>query len=133
IEQSQLYQNWMNPALTVDWTGAMATDNRSQYITQLSVLNCPSNANPDLQDDALSFVVNTGVAFSASDNFRLGTGALLSAPGWAEDAASGVCFNQSNLDYDPAPAMKKVNMDYISTHDGSTNTLLLTENLQSGG
>ena len=129
IEQSQLYQNWMNPALAVNWANDI---NRGQYITQLNILQCASNANPDIRDDALSYVVNTGVVQKASDNY-VAVGSTLTAPSWPEDSASGVCFNQSLLDYASAPGAKKVNMDYISTHDGSTNTLLVTENLQSGG
>lgn len=134
IEQSQLYQNWTNPAVLFNWTGVPTTDNRAQFITQLGILQCASNASPDLPDDALSYVVNTGIAMSASDNYAASNGALM-VPTWPEDSASGVCFNQSQLDYasGKAPGGKRVNMDYISTHDGSTNTLLVTENLQSGG
>jgi prepilin-type N-terminal cleavage/methylation domain-containing protein/prepilin-type processing-associated H-X9-DG protein len=117
IEQNALYQNWINPALPIQWdTTVTTTQNRGQYITRLAILLCPSNANPDLNDDALSFVINTGIAVTASDNFSA------SAFTWDEDSASGVSF-----------VTRKVNMDYISTNDGSTNTLLLSENLQSGG
>ncbi len=133
IEQSQLFQNWMNPALPLNWADL---DNRSQYITQLGILQCPSNANPDLLDDATSYVVNTGIARTASDNYlEPGDPPLTTAPDWDEDSASGVCFNQSQRDFAAAsrPGIKKVNIDYISTHDGSTNTILATENLQSGG
>lgn len=122
LEQNALYQNWANPGLDVQWNSATpATYNRPQYITQLGILVCPSNANPDLNDDALSWVVNTGIALTASDNSP-------SMPNlWAEDSASGVMFNQA------VSGGKKVNMDYITSNDGSTNTLLLSENLQSGG
>jgi prepilin-type N-terminal cleavage/methylation domain-containing protein len=130
LEANALYQNWQNPGIAVSWTGVPATDNRGQFITQLSILQCPSNSNPNLNDDALSFVVNTGIAATADDNYPPSN----STPNWPEDSASGVMFNQSQRDYAALNLpVRKVNMDYISANDGSTNTLLLSENLQSGG
>jgi len=130
LEQNALFQNWMNPALAVQWNQSMPGINKDQYITQLSILICPSNANPDLNDDSLSFVVNTGIAVTANDNPPSS-----SAPTWPEDSASGVFFNQSQLDITDATKrtpQKKVNMDYITSNDGSNYTLLLSENLQAG-
>ena len=131
LESNALYQNWMNPSLPLQWDSSNSmTYNRSQYITELSILVCPSNANPDLRDDALSYVVNTGIARTANDNYR----PVYSSPNWEEDSASGVFFNQSRADYASYTwGTKRVNMDYITSNDGSTNTLLLSENLQSGG
>ncbi len=124
LEANALHQNRRNPNLPIDGDPANigTTNNRDQYVTRLGILVCPSNANPDLPDDALSWVANTGIALTASDGF--------SAAGWAEDSASGVMFNQSQLDFGYQP--KKVNMDYITSNDGSSYTLLLSENLQAG-
>jgi Protein of unknown function (DUF1559) len=127
LEANALYQNWRNPNLPIDWNFANTnTYNRNQYVTRLGILLCPSNANPDLPDDALSWAVNTGIAVTASDNAS-------SSLDWPEDSASGVMFNQALAD--PAfsgQTPKRVNMDYIISNDGSTNTLLLSENLQAG-
>ncbi|REK10881.1 MAG: DUF1559 domain-containing protein [Planctomycetota bacterium] len=130
IEQSVLYQNWANPSLPLDWS---TPELRNQFITQLATLQCPSNADPNLADDALSFVVNTGIAVTANDNFP----PSYANPNWEEDPAGGVCFDQVHLDYTPTSlytwGVRRSNMDYITANDGSTNTLLVTENLQSGG
>jgi prepilin-type N-terminal cleavage/methylation domain-containing protein len=128
VEQTVLYQNWSNPALMLDWTNSI---NRSQYITTISFLRCPSNADPNQADDALSYVVNSGVALTADDNYQ----PEKAMPNWEEDSASGVCFNDARLDYGGSFPWgpRKVSMDFLVSNDGSTNTILLSENLQSGG
>ncbi|MEX0978887.1 MAG: DUF1559 domain-containing protein, partial [Pirellulales bacterium] len=92
LERNDLYQNWMNPALPMDLT--VSSVSRQQYISLLNVLVCPSNSNPDLGDNPLSFVVNTGIAVTADDNNPDGSATLT-----AEDSNSGVFFNQPQVDY----------------------------------
>lgn len=133
LERNDLYQNWMNPNYSlVTPTGAT----RQGLVSQLNVLLCPSNPSPDLGDNPLHFVVNSGSAISANDNNLTSPQAFdmsktFKGQNWPEDPNSGVFFNQSQLDY-LGLQPKKVNLDYISTNDGTVNTLMMTENLQAG-
>lgn len=107
-----------------DTTGGTTS---AQWVgTTISVLTCPSDP-PDTAGaniPALSYVVNRG------------------RNGWNWNAAVGVCFDQAvqyeyttaNPNPPPAtipavPAPAKVSMDYLTSHDGSSNTLLLAESL----
>jgi prepilin-type N-terminal cleavage/methylation domain-containing protein len=89
--------------------------------SSLNVLLCPSDM-PDSsgpETAALGYVVNRG------------------RNGWNNNPAVGVCFDQTSA----ALRMKdtsgnlrpvaKVSLDYISSHDGATTTLLLSETLQT--
>jgi prepilin-type N-terminal cleavage/methylation domain-containing protein/prepilin-type processing-associated H-X9-DG protein len=139
LERNDLYQNWMNPTYDVSGTvvslgtAASPTPTRQGLISQLNVLLCPSNPSPDVGDNPLHFVVNTGSAISANDNSSGYDISLDPNKGqnWPGDSNSGVFFNQSQLDFPGAP-VKKVSLDFISTNDGSVNTLMMTENLQAG-
>jgi hypothetical protein len=95
-----------------------------------------------LGTNPLSFIVNCGSAATSTDN----------APGgsndWAEDRNSGIFFNQAAADYNGAlynPAASvfgagntnpgdapgpRVTVDFISTNDGTSNTVMVSENLQ---
>jgi prepilin-type N-terminal cleavage/methylation domain-containing protein/prepilin-type processing-associated H-X9-DG protein len=139
LEHNDLYQNWQNPSLPMNLPAPTDPTNilaRQQYVSQIAVLVCPSNSNPDLGDNPLSYVVNTGSALAAKDNFG--------SWDWPEDANSGVCFNQcqrgtlppTNMGPDPTVwnnrPIKKVSLDFINTNDGTSHTLLMSENLQAG-
>jgi prepilin-type N-terminal cleavage/methylation domain-containing protein len=77
----------------------------------LSLLICPSDP-PDSAGERnpwLAYVVNRG------------------RNGWNSNAEVGVCFNQF------LPGTAKVSTDYVSSHDGTSTTLLLSESpLYSG-
>ncbi len=131
LERNDLYQNWQNPN---------AVWNTQVFYSPMAVLVCPSNPAPATGTNSLSFVVNTGLANSASDNLPTPsptptTPATSVSPTWNDDVNSGVFFNQSLADPAAVPPTtrlgKKVTMDFLGTNDGSTYTLMLSENLQA--
>ena len=112
--------------------------------TLISLLVCPSNPATTQGTNPLSYVCNTGVANHANDNYP--NQSIV----WTEDINSGVFFNQCRTDSNPGvvanynpnaltppaagafPAVhggKKVTMDFLSTNDGTSYTLMLAENL----
>ncbi len=149
LEQNNLYEIWQNtpPAAVATGVGGVPTPtfpNGSPWAyTELNILECPSNPTVDSTRNPLAFVVNAGSAKTANDNYPGGSNT------WSEDANSGVFFNHCNADtqlaavqYDPynnPPSMKpafvpngpKTSTDFISTNDGTSNTLMMSENLQA--
>lgn len=131
LERNDLYQNWMNPNFIINAANLnplAAGSTRQSLVSQLNVLLCPSNPAPDLGDNPLHFVVNTGSAISGNDN-ELSIHAM--APNWPEDPNSGVFFDQAQLAY-PSQRTLKVNSDFINVNDGTSNTIMMSENLQAG-
>lgn len=128
----QNYQNWTSKGNTFP-TGDTTPAVMAGYVTPLAVMVCPSNPTSGVNTNALSFVVNTGLAVTANDNFLSAYNYDTSKPNhgqnWAEDINTGVFFNQSQIDYKLPP--KKVTMDFIGTNDGTSYTLMLSENLQA--
>ncbi len=141
LERNDIYQIWQNP------NTAWSTQNLPAFYTLMAVLVCPSNPAPALGSNPLSFVVNTGIAISATDNqpspvpppasaaTTTGSSTMLLSQ-WPVDLNSGVFFNQSNWDGAGATAPtnhtgKKSTIDFISTNDGTSYTLMLSENLQA--
>ncbi len=133
LERNDLYQSWQNP-------GATWNDGQHTFFSPMAVLVCPSNPAPATGLNALSFVVNTGLAGSATDNLPspqpTATMAATSVSNQRlDDVNSGVFFNQSLGDPAATPpttrAGKKTTMDFLNTNDGSTYTLMLSENLQA--
>ncbi len=150
LDQGSLYQNWVNlsmnaafPSGTPNITMFTATYQYPTSVpwahTTLSVLNCPSSPSTSTTPDLLSYVVNTGSALTANDNFPGGTFI-------PEDHDSGVFFNQSNSDstsvtlYNPKGSIStygqgnkyKTTMDFIQSNDGTSYTIMISENLQAG-
>ena len=142
LDRADLYQNWVNmPMIATPASGNPFTTAVPWAHTQLAVLICPSNPSTTGVVDPLSYVVNTGSAVSADDNYPAVPAMVI-----AEDIDSGVFFNQAASDaaatgatnYAPfggtgfgSPA-QKVSMDFISSNDGTTYTIMLSENMQSG-
>lgn len=142
LERNDLYDNWQKPNQVMNMFL-----NQNAFYSSLSILICPSNANPNLGTNPLSYVVNTGSANSADDTTTT-VGGLPVVGGMpvpsganliAEDVHAGVFFNHSK--WDGAPTVtpvgsrggKKVGVDFISTNDGSSYTLMMSENLQATG
>ena len=142
LDRGDLYQNWLNKPMV-----AVPLATPANYIystdlpwshTQLAILMCPSNPSTGNFPDQLSFVVNSGSAATVKDNYPTGTSF------WKQDINSGVFFNQCASDLAAsAPVMNyapatfgtpgpKVSMDFISTNDGTSYTVMLSENLQAG-
>ena len=87
-------------------------------VTYLKILNCPSDVPPSINYQQpltcvwLGYVVNRGV-------------------NGYDSQATGVCQNQYGfVGTQPVPIVR-VGNDYISSHDGTSSTLLLSESLLS--
>jgi len=151
LERNDLYQIWINtPGSTIasnfgipNGNGALLADSTMPGSTpiqnpwaysNLAIVQCPSNPATDSTGNPNSFVVNCGSQLTASDNLPGQTSTL-----WTDDPNSGVCFNQANGgDATAANYLatmggggKKVSMDFINSNDGTSNTLLISENLQA--
>ncbi len=151
LERNDLFQNWQNPTKLLADTqySNIPQAVRTSFFSALEVLICPSNSNPELGGNPLSYVVNTGLAKSGHDTNLFGV--PNGATPVPEDVNSGVFFNHSNWDgtsatnsasgepgtingvagTGAAPTIK-ISQDFISTRDGTTYTLMLSENLQAG-
>jgi prepilin-type N-terminal cleavage/methylation domain-containing protein/prepilin-type processing-associated H-X9-DG protein len=155
FERSDLYSMWINNAPTVSLpmgvtiTSGTQLSNNTQNPWDCSLLNiliCPSNPNTDSStvQNPLSYVVNCGSALTANDLQNPDSGNA----DWWEDVNSGVFFNQARADWNagaplnnpfpnttntglPPGGGPRTTMDFISTNDGSSNTLMLAENLQA--
>ena len=103
LDRRDLYDNLQNVFT------AAATRNAILPVYSLAVLLCPS-------DPAAS--TGPGTAWNA---YVVNRG----RNGWDTSPAVGVCFDQTVAN------ASKVGMDYISTHDGASTTLLLSESPQN--
>jgi len=114
--------------LETEW-GTTGTGGAGNYATKpvpaLGFLTCPSDPRPDARTrPVLAYAVNTGLAdIHGAIPYLAGTAATTAMDPLA--VASGVCHN---LHTSPN---RTVSLDYLSTHDGSQNTLLLSENVQA--
>lgn len=102
IEQKALYEEWTSG------------NRRSTFI---KLLQCPSStANSVDVDGAASYVVNCGKTDDGGSSGSI----------YADsDKASGVFFDLTRTKV-------KMTVDYISGADGTSNTIMLSENLQAG-
>jgi prepilin-type N-terminal cleavage/methylation domain-containing protein/prepilin-type processing-associated H-X9-DG protein len=112
----------------------------------LAILICPSSPIDSLGSNPLSYIVNCGSALTADDNRPTGSQV------WQEDRNSGIFFNRCGADAlatlatNPNPAANgmdvsngmssnptgpKISMDFVNSNDGTSNTLMLGENLQT--
>ena len=102
---------------------SISADDTKKFTKSLSILVCPSDPPPSQGAGTvwLSYVVNRGR--NATD----------------DDPAVGVCFNQIPSTRTLSSARgtaafpAKVGLDYISSHDGASTTLLLSESLLTLG
>lgn len=144
LERNDLYQVWINNATPSTIPSGIVSTNSPWSHTNLALLICPSNPG-NLGTNPLSYVVNTGSANTASDNFP-----PVSTPTWLEDINSGVFFNQCKADWMPMSTtpnpnpytttgfgttnnmpIVKVSLDFLTSNDGSSNTVMMSENLQT--
>jgi len=142
LERNDIYQNWQNPTKITTAFGNVNGPAANSFFSPMEVLICPSNSNPDLGGNPLSYVVNTGLSKTPNDtNVQNGgsnypTQALQYVP---EDINAGVFFNNSNWNGNtanpgnvgPTPG-PKMTQDFISTRDGTSYTIMMSENLQAG-
>jgi len=156
LDRADLYQVWINTPpgspgfVAPNAQGALLTTAVPWAHSQLNILLCPSNPASGTAADPLSYVVNSGSAYTANDNFPGGSNP------WTQDRNSGVFFNLAGSDLNGGGAINympnapggapgsgcfldpqgqlgaaKVNMDFITSNDGSTYTIMLSENLQA--
>jgi prepilin-type N-terminal cleavage/methylation domain-containing protein/prepilin-type processing-associated H-X9-DG protein len=113
LERKDMYDIWANGVSgNYPFGGATAAQTAvepclSAY-KSLKILICPTDpaTGTGTGDTTSSYVVNRGV--NSVDN-----------------AALGVCMNQFN----PVGTKVRVSLDYISSHDGSSSTLLMSESV----
>ncbi len=143
LERNDVYQNWQNPTKIIqNGNFQNVTAFANSFYSPMEVLICPSNSNPDLGGNPLSYVVNTGLSKTPNDtNVQNGgsnypTQALQYV---VEDINAGVFFNNSNWNGNTANAGNvgptpgpKMTQDFISTRDGTSYTIMMSENLQAG-
>jgi prepilin-type processing-associated H-X9-DG protein len=133
LDNNALYGKWNDPTIT--WLQAYTGDATSgtSGVTSIEVLNCPSDPPEQTQLAPLSYVVNAGELSNAVIPSN-STSAVANAA-IRKMRASGVCHN---LFVDPPgtnpPTNKypvKVTPGYLDGGDGSSMTLLATENMQA--
>lgn len=124
-------------------TGAfVANDPRYAY---LNFLACPSDPAEQTNSGSphLAYAVNCGI--NGKHTYTSGTstvtvsvdktpgGAALPTPDYAaeETRAHGVFFNHQPDSTIPASGRPVVSLDYLSQKDGSSNTIMLSENIQA--
>lgn len=107
LEQRQVYDSWVDDQ--VPWA--------NKRKVQLSIGICPSNPPEDQNagPTVMMYVANAGLPDST-----LGTGVV-------EGPASAVFLNHAV----PKGMKKSISLDYLSAHDGASNTLAIGENIHA--
>ena len=127
LERTDIYELWRDPqqavAAGIDWPPQL----------RLDVLNCPSSPPPISLLSPCVYVANSGI----SDVFP--TGLTTVSPFPADFQANGIFFNhfvQPPGTTSPGPfvflpsipPLVYTTQDYVTAHDGSSRTLMLSEN-----
>lgn len=128
LERTDLYLLWRDPqraaAAGIAWPPQVT----------VGVLNCPSTPPPDSLTSPCVYVANSGI----SDAFPTGTTASVS-PFPADFQANGMFFNHcvqppgtispGSFVFLPClPPLIYTTQEYVTVHDGSSQTLMLSEN-----
>jgi hypothetical protein len=100
------------------WSTTADTDS-PLFKLALPTLKCKSD---DVDGTRVSYVVNGGYQNAVSENWTTVT--IVDDPARREDAPF--------FDYGSSTKGPTVSLDYISTHNGTSNTVLLSENIQAG-
>jgi prepilin-type processing-associated H-X9-DG protein len=149
LERSDLYEAWHNldpvplplPKGSTSETVEDGERRPSPWASaEIDILTCPSAPKKLQNPDQVSYAVNCGSARTANDFLP----PITDANTWVEDRNSGVFFNRARADFrlgkpNPSPspdafdsqAGPVITIDFIAAHDGTTYTLLLSENLQA--
>ena len=147
LERTDLYALWHNGTfLTANPMGS-SPNPTIDPTTQgyMSVLVCPSNPPPQTNPPPCAYVVNAGQRDTMATFASTGMGGMGGTSAVSADyAANGVffdCFQDSNqsmmLDIPMSQTCNmgpqvSMTMDYLTIHDGSSLTLMMTENLDAG-
>ncbi len=129
MDRMDLWNKWNDPNLD-------ASESRYLLHSYLPILMCPSNppeATPRATGD--NDPGNTPIGYVVNCGIQDGTSITRPNSTLCQDGpATGVFFDQQGLDQAGASrtnqADRRIGLDYISQHDGSSNTLLLAESLQ---
>jgi hypothetical protein len=129
MEFNQLYQNLSNVTITA--TSTSGTYYPTQLIRIKSLL-CPSAELPDNTNPGTHYVCNGGYQngigtdwSGATTPTTWTTGGARIEPGKVADAVFMDWLGYSRSD---TPCTTKVSIDYISSHSGTSNVILLSEN-----
>jgi prepilin-type N-terminal cleavage/methylation domain-containing protein len=135
IEHNDLWKNWHT---------AGSASPAPVLNVYLKLFVCPSNPTDTstVGSTPLGYCVNTGINDSSSSCAFAGS---LGRPtsgnnGGYEQKSDGVFFDQSGINRykhptpsssPPSPWPMTMSLDYLTQHDGSSNTLMLSENIQN--
>lgn len=111
MERSDLYRNWSDNARTLSDLARTPPGNYYSSV-HLELLVCPSDPPASPTSTAMAYVANAG-----------GIAANGTLPTQKPD--DGVFHDQA------APVPTKLNMDFLNSNDGSTYTLMFSENIQA--
>jgi prepilin-type N-terminal cleavage/methylation domain-containing protein/prepilin-type processing-associated H-X9-DG protein len=119
LDRMDLWSMWQQ------WDGSATSTvvDPTQLHPKMNIFVCPSNPPPSSNagDTPLAYVVNGGNDLDAATTANC-----------KATIASGVFFDRNNIaatsntDYPE----RKMSLDYINTHDGTTTTLMLAEKVQ---
>jgi prepilin-type N-terminal cleavage/methylation domain-containing protein/prepilin-type processing-associated H-X9-DG protein len=125
LERNDIYDIWTNWSYYNDHMGVTVatppTTNPLDDLPMLPMLTCPSDPPDDSETPWLAYVVNTGTQLAAPQGSTSGNR--------YEDKAYGVFHDRSSYMDTISRQRLQVSLDYLNSHDGSSNTLMLTENL----
>ncbi len=117
MERRDVYDMWQDPSVPY------------RHRLHLGFTACPSNP-PDMDPQnptPLAYVINTGIADGTATH-PLGSSNAVSPDG----NRTGIAFNhQINPNTNQPYNGTKVSLDWLTQRDGSSNTLLLSENIQA--
>jgi prepilin-type N-terminal cleavage/methylation domain-containing protein len=122
IEQNNLYQLFQANT----WNTIAVTSTNPNPPTKVATLVCPSR-NPTFGVAPLSYVVNAGM----QDRFAAAAGVPMDyrENGVFFDDYSPTVFNRANPSN--RALLTTIDLAYFSSHDGSSKTLMLSENLDA--
>jgi prepilin-type N-terminal cleavage/methylation domain-containing protein/prepilin-type processing-associated H-X9-DG protein len=119
LDRADLEVYWSDRTPQASWNAGVtsAAYVKSLAIVGLGFTRCPSDSRPGTPGQ-LAYVVNCGLP----DSFRDSTQQI----GQNDNISAGVFHNLSLWG-----AQRYCSLDYITTHDGTTNTLVLSENVNA--
>jgi prepilin-type N-terminal cleavage/methylation domain-containing protein len=109
-----------------DWYDAVSTNGPASISNAyMELVVCPSDPPPTLENPILNYVANTGVWDPDPSDLN----------GWRDTPANGVCHNLIGMTTGKGQVRQKamsvrVSPAYVSNNDGTSTTLLLSENVR---
>ncbi|MEX2119271.1 MAG: DUF1559 domain-containing protein [Pirellulales bacterium] len=129
LEKNEAYRKWRRgffiQGTTAPFTYTFIAD--PVLNGYMDILNCPSDPAPSFTSTSISYVVNCGQMDILPSEAPTST-----TPGYPADwRANGIFLNRwQDPTENPGP-IHVVNKDYVSSRDGTSNTLLLSENIDA--